>query len=106
MYRNRDGELVEGRREVDDPNFPSIFDRRRSTSAAGHHRRFGEDLPVDQALSHHVPSDPGYNPDDDESVESELPGAPPTISAPSGPPTVDMGGTVGFNPDFDVNPFR
>ncbi|NNE95586.1 MAG: hypothetical protein HKN24_06110 [Acidimicrobiales bacterium] len=104
LYRNHDGEIVEGRREVDDPNFPSIFDRRRSTSSVGSHPRFGEDLPVDQALSHHVPAEHTHG--DDEGASAEVPAVPPTISAPSGPPAVDMSGTVGFNPDFDVNPFR
>lgn len=101
---------IDERRQSDDPSFPSIFDRRGAGPAPQpqSHAQFGDDLPVDHTVSHHVPplTVGAATEDDSEDSESDLPAAPPTISAPSGPPVAGMGGSVGFNPDFDVNPFR
>ncbi|MFW2383061.1 MAG: hypothetical protein ACN4GZ_15010, partial [Acidimicrobiales bacterium] len=94
----------EDRRQVEDTSFPSVFDRRGTGPARGP-ARFGDDLPVDHSVSHHVPGHHGDG-EDNETDEPDLPSAPPTIAAPTGPSAAGAGGAVGFNPDFDVNPFR
>ncbi len=86
------------RRQTDDPNFPSIFDRRRS--GPSDHARFGDDLPISHSADHDASPTVDY---DGESGQSAMP---PESSAPEGPAPDGMDGTVGFNPDFDVNPFR
>ncbi len=96
-------EPMEDRRKVDDPNFPSIFDRRGGGPAPRRSGfpRFGDDLPVDHSVGHDIPSIGA-----DEGEDSEHSGEPSAISTPAEPAAEDMGEAVGFNPDFDVNPFR
>jgi hypothetical protein len=105
------------RRQADDPNFPSIFDRRgtthRDAAEVPGWARFGDsfdDHPSDDAVSTEEAVSQALADESDEADVNddavELPAGPPTLAAPSGPPTVGLGGSVGFNPDFDVNPFR
>lgn len=92
------------RRQKDDQPFPSIFDRRSLRAAS-------EQTPGWLAPDDSDPDESSVEGDDaDEPVEAALPDGPPTIGPPvissSGPQTVSTGGAIGFNPDFDVNPFR
>lgn len=94
------GEGLAERRLVDDPNFPSVFDRRGAHPI----------VPVER------PAWARFDDDDEETqaAESEvevaeppvLADGPPTLKAPTGGQPIGSGGAVGFNPDFDVNPFR
>jgi hypothetical protein len=97
---------IEDRRRVDDPNFPSVFDRRGAVQSAHANGafRFGDDLPVDHSFSHHDKA--RTEAADSDASESDRPAGPQTVSAPADPPPEGIGGTVGFNADFDVNPFR
>lgn len=87
------------RRQHQDPSFPSIFDRRR----AGPGFRASDDVP-----NWVSPGSPG---DVDEAETAEAPVErkdPPTLAPVSAtrPEEGEIGPSVGFNPDFDVNPFR
>lgn len=87
------------RRQHQDPSFPSIFDRRR----AGPGFRASDDVP--NWVS------PGSAGDVDEAETGEAPVErkdPPTLAPVSAtrPEEGELGPSVGFNPDFDVNPFR
>ncbi len=89
------------RRRHEDPAFPSIFDRRQ----AGPGFRASDDVP--NWVS------PGSEGDVDhaeaETGEAPVEGTdPPTLApmSPTRPEGGELGSSVGFNPDFDVNPFR
>ncbi len=97
------GEGLEDRRQMDDPNFPSVFDRRGAHPI----------VPVER------PGWARFDDDEDDLVEeiaepeaevdeprSDIPDGPPTLSMPTGGQPIGSGGAVGFNPDFDINPFR
>ncbi|NNF55195.1 MAG: hypothetical protein HKN03_12245 [Acidimicrobiales bacterium] len=95
---------TEDRRDNDDPAFPSVFDRRSLRAAS-------ETTPGWLAPGS-IDPETGAEADDanEDPTEVELPEAPPTIEPPvissNGPQTISTGGAIGFNPDFDVNPFR
>ncbi len=81
----------------EDSPYPSVFDRRSLRTAT-------EEVPGWIA--------PDAEPSDQEATAEEpvMPTGPPVIGPPvagsSGPSTISGGGAIGFNPDFDVNPFR
>lgn len=99
------GEGSEDRRKVDDPNFPSVFDRRGAHPIVPVERpgwaRFDDDDDDEE-----VAAVEAAEPEMAAAEAAAIPDGPPTLKAPSGGQPIGSGGAVGFNPDFDVNPFR